>query len=173
MPAVPSLVGENITKTYFDTKLNEVGNTKVQAVDIVRLSQTAFLDSTDLVIPVTAGGTYSFESSLVYDTAAAADVVIRLSYPSGTTGLITNYGSGTAITTTTNAINQQALALSGTSFSLTYGGVAVATLMGVNPSGSLFVTTSGNLIIGFAQAVSTASNSLLKAGSWARLCRAV
>jgi hypothetical protein len=173
MVAVPALVGEDITSTYFNQKLDWTAQTKVQTADIIRNAATAFLDSADLVIPVVAGATYSLESCLMYDTAAAADIVIRISYPSGTTGLIANLGSGTAITTTTNAINQQALAVSGTSFSATYGGVAVGTIVTVNPAGGLIVTTAGNLVVGFAQSVSTASNSLLKAGSWVRLCRAI
>lgn len=160
-------LSSNAIQAYFD----QTAKTVQQTADLVRLSQTTFLDSADLVIPVTAGFAYSLQSCLMYDTAAAADIVIRISYPSGTTGLIVNGGSGTAITTATNAINQQATALSGTSLSLTYGGVAVGTILGVTPSGSLFVTASGNVVIGFAQAVSTASNTLLKKGSFVQMSR--
>lgn len=172
MPAIPALTGENITATYVNNKLDWTAQTKQQTADLTRNAQITFLDSADLVIPLVAGASYSFESNLMYDTAAAADIVIRISYPSGTTGLISNAGSGTAITTATNAINQQASSLSSTSVSLTYGGVATGTILSVNPSGGFTVgVTAGNLVVGFAQATSNASNSLLKQWSWIRLSR--
>lgn len=171
MVAIPALVGEDITSSYFNQKLDWTAQTVYQGADIIRNAQVTFVDSATLVIPVVSGASYSFESCLMYDTAAAADIVIRISYPSGTTGLISNSGSGTAITTATNPINQQATALSGTSTSLTYGGVATGTILTVNPSGGITVTTAGNVVIGFAQATSTASNSLLKQWSWIRLSR--
>lgn len=171
MPVVPVLVGQKLTSTLENNLLDWVGRTVYQSADIVRNNTTTILDSTDLVIPVSVGASYSFESNMMYDTAAAADIVIRLSYPTGTTGLISNAGSGTAITTSTNAINQQATSLSGTSTSITYGGVATGTVLSVTPSGAFSVTTAGVIYIGFGQSTANASNSLLKKWSWIRVSR--
>lgn len=171
MVAVPALVGEKLTSSYFNGKLDVVAVNKQQTADLTRNNTTTVLDSADLVIPVVAGASYAFESCLMYDTASGPDIAIRISYPSGTTGMIFNGGSGTAITTTTNSINQQATVLSGTSITNNYGGVAAGTIMAVVPMGGITVATSGNLTIGFTQVVATASNTLLKAYSWIRLSR--
>lgn len=171
MVATPILVGEDITNTYLTQKLDETARKKYQSVDLPIISQTTFTDSGDLVFPVTAGFSYALESCLIYDTASGPDISIRLSYPTGTTGLIYNGGSGTAITTASNAINQQATSLSGTSLINNYGGVAAGTFIAVLPSGGFTVTTSGNVTVGIAQVVSTASNTILKRWSWLCLAR--
>jgi hypothetical protein len=172
VPVVPVFVGQKITSTLENNNLDWVAQTVYQSVDLTRNNTTTFLDSFDLVVPVLASASYTFESNLMYDTAAAADVVMRISYPLSTTGLISNGGSGTGITTATNAINQQATSLSSTQITLTYGGVGTGTVLSVCPSGGFTVfTTGGFLTIGFAQSTANASNSLLKKWSWIRLSR--
>lgn len=171
MVAVPTLVGEKLISTSFDKKLDWTAQTESQTADLTRNNTTAFLDSADLVIPVLAGASYDLDSRLFYDTASGPDIAIRISYPSGTTGLIANNGSPTTISTATNAINQQATALSGTSITFNYGGVAAGTIMTVFPGGGITVVNNGNLIIGFSQVVATASNTLLKQYSRIRLSR--
>lgn len=171
MVAVPVLVGEDITVDYFTKKLDWTIQAQRQTVDLTVNNATTISDSADLVIPVVAGASYAFDSCLMYDTASGPDIAIRISYPSGTTGLIYNGGSGTAITTAANAINQQATSLSGTSMTTSYGGVAAGTIMAIVPAGGISVTTAGNLTIGFAQVVATAANTLLKKWSWIRLSR--
>lgn len=171
MVAVSILVGEDITVDYLTKKLDWTIQAQRQTVDLTVNNTATISDSADLVIPVVAGASYAFDSCLMYDTASGPDIAIRISYPSGTTGLIYNGGSGTAITTAANAINQQAVSLSGTSMTTNYGGVAAATILAVVPSGGISVTTAGNLTIGFAQVVATAANTLLKKWSWIRLSR--
>lgn len=171
MVAVPVLVGENITVDYVTKKLDWTAQTEYQTVDLTVNNTVTISNSSDLVIPVVAGASYAFESCLLYDTASGPDIKIQISYPSGTTGLIYNGGSGTAITTASNAINQQATSLSGTSITNNYGGVAAATILAVLPSGGITTPTAGNLTIGFAQVVATAANTLLKQWSWIRLSR--
>lgn len=171
MPAVPILVGEDITVAYLTQKLDDTARNKYQTADLTVNNTVTISDSADLVIPVTAGFSYAFESCLMYDTASGPDIAIRISYPASTTGLIYNGGSGTAITTASNTINQQATSLSGTSITNNYGGVAAATIMTVLPSGGITVVVSGNLTIGFAQVTATVANTLLKKWSWIRLSR--
>lgn len=171
MPAVSVTVGQTITSSLENFLLDSVAQTEYQSADIVQNNTVGFLDSGTLVIPVLVGAAYSFESNLMYDSPSSADIVIRFSYPSGTTGLISNAGSGTAITTATNALNQQATSLSGTSITQTYGGVATGTVISVTPSGGISVTTAGNFVIGFGQGTATATNTLLKKWSWIRLSR--
>lgn len=173
MPAVPITVGQTITSTAENNFLDWVAQTEYQSADLVVNNSVAFTDSATLVIPMLTGASYSFEANIMYDSPSSADIVIRFSYPTGTTGLISNAGSGTAITTATNALNQQATSLSGTSITQTYGGVATGTVISVTPSGGLSVTTAGNLVIGFSQSTATATNTLLKKWSWIRLSRIV
>lgn len=170
MPAVPVTVGQTITSSLENALLDWVDQTEYQSVDIPIISQVTFTDSATLTIPVLVGA-YALDSNILYDTVAAADIIIRFSYPSGTTGWISNGGSGTAITTATNAINQQATTLSGTSITQTYGGVASGTILAVRPAGGFTVTTPGNFVIGFSQGTSTASNTILKKWSWISLRR--
>ena len=172
MVAVPILVGEDITVTYLTNKLDWTAQTKQQTADLTVNNTTSFTTSADLTIPVIAAS-YSFEACIMYDTASAADFALQITYPSSTTGLIANNGSPTSITTATNAINQQATALSGTSITLNYGGVAAGTIMAVLPSGAITVAIAGNLVIGFSQVTATAANTLLKRYSWIRLSRTV
>jgi hypothetical protein len=162
MPAVPVTVGQIVLAATENNLLDWVDQTEYQSVDLPQISSTGFVDSATLIIPLVAGGVYVLNSLLYIDTPAAADAVIRFSYPTGTTGLISNGGSGTAITTATNAINQQATALSGTSATQTYGGVAAGTILEVKPSGGFTVANAGNLVVGIGQVVSTATNTILK-----------
>lgn len=171
MPAVPVTVGQTITSTTENNVLDWVAQTEYQSADLVRNNTVAFLDSATLVIPVIAGATYAFESNLMYDTPSTADIVIRFSYPSGTTGLISNAGFLTSVTTNTNAMNMQATSLSSTSITQSYGGVATGTVLSITPSGGISVTTAGSFVIGFGQSVATATNTLLKQWSWIRLSR--
>lgn len=173
MVAVPILVGEDITVVYLTQKLDWTAQTEYQTVDLSIISQTTYTDSGDLVIPVIAGASYSLESVMLYDTASGPDISIRFSYPTGTTGLISNNGQLTTVTsgTTTNPINLQATSLSGTSAIFNYGGAAGGTFVTASPSGGISVTASGNLVVGLAQVVSTASNTILKRWSWIRLAR--
>jgi hypothetical protein len=171
MPAVPILVGEDITVAYLTQRLDETAKNKYQSVDLTVNNSVVISNSVDLVIPMLASASYIFESCLFYDTASGPDIAISIAYPVNATGLIYNGGSGTAITTAVNPINQQATSLSGTSLVTNYGGVAAGTIMTVWPSGGITTTGAGNLTIGFAQVVATAANTLLKKWSWIRLSR--
>jgi hypothetical protein len=171
MVAVPILVGENITDSYLTQKLNDTAFKKYQTIDFPIISQITYSDSADLVIPVTAGASYTLETCLISDTASGPDISVRFSYPSGTTGLIASNGQITTAAGSTNAINLQATSLSGTSVAFNYGGSAAGTFVAATPAGGFSVTNSGNFTVGIAQVVSTASNTILKKWSWICLAR--
>lgn len=173
---VPMLPNQNLRAEFFNTSIDNMRSVAYQTSDIsVTNSATTFQLATDLIIPdLVAGGEYIFESCLFYDTPAAADINIRLRLPFIGAIAIAPWSSGTAITSATNNINQQAITDSGTgdTIELICGGVAAGTIMSIRPTGWFRMSTSsGSLAIDFMQNVASATSTILKQGSWIALTR--
>lgn len=163
----PLFAGQNFTPNFFNAAIDNTRSAKYQTVDLSRTSTTTYLDSTDLVLSVVANGVYQLDTCFFYDSTTTADVKIRLTAPTGTTGLIVPWSSGTGITGTTNSINQQGAGPVSAVWEWIAGGAGSGTIMAIRPAGWINVSsTAGNLVIGMAQNASVATATLLKTGSW-------
>jgi hypothetical protein len=168
----PMAPNQNMTAPFFNDSIDNARTIKYQAADSIRNNTILFLDSTDLTAPMVALASYIFEGYFFYDTSATTDIIIRLRAPIASALLISQWGSGTGITTATNSINMGAV--SGiTTVDLVYGGVSSGTIMSVNPRGwiSTLGDTTGGFVVAHSQNVAAAGNTLLKQGSYFTLAR--
>jgi hypothetical protein len=172
MPIIPFVSGQDTLSADFNAALDAVRVAKYQTVDLTRNNTVAFLDSSDLVIPLLANAVYVMESSIIYDSNTTADVQLRFALSAGSALLrIAPWGALNTATTATNAIAQQATDAAST-YTVTLGGAGTGTMITARPTG--IVTTAAvpaNLVVGFAQAVANVSNTLLKQYSWLAVTR--
>lgn len=172
---VPFLAGQDLTPAAFNAAIDNALSVRYQTADTIRNNTTTYLDSTDLVIALSANAAYTLDCCILYDTSATADAKIRFSFPASTVALIAPWAStNTANTTATNTINQQASVPVSNIIEFTLSGVASGTVMSARPAGWINVAgTAGNLVVGHAQNTASAVNTLLKSGSWISLTRVV
>ena len=130
-------------------------------------STTALANETGMSAAVAAGVSYFFDAAVVYDAGTTADLKLAWTFPTSslyyTAASISTAGAYTPIVSIAEA--------SGTSKS--YGGLGIGTFGVIVFTGFIVVTTAGTLQLQRAQAVSTAENTKIKAGSWLRLMQAV
>jgi hypothetical protein len=158
-------VGQRLTAEFIASMLPQ---TVRKASNTARISTTTLTPDPDLTLPVEANSSYRFECMLYHDGAAAADFKWSFTAPSGSTGTywISQLDSGAAATSAD--LNTWT----------TISGIPVAgTFAAVNPTMAMmtgvFQTagTAGNFLLNWAQNVSTASNSQLRADSYMMLWR--
>lgn len=119
-----------------------------------------------LSITVTAGGTYAIDAMLVAIGDPAADLLLTLAAPPGSTGHWTPGAITLGVSDGTGSIRLTRYDL-GQSIGV---GITAAGLI-VAPLGTLTAGTDGTLSVQWSQAVSTATATTLRAGSWLRLTR--
>jgi len=130
-------------------------------------STTTLANDEDLLLSVAAGVTYDFESMVYYQAGTTADLKLAWTFPTATL----DYAALCYSTTSTNVEETVSRGeASGTSKS--YGGQGIASPRFVWFRGRIAVTSAGTLRLQRAQAVSTAENTVILAGSWLRLAQA-
>jgi hypothetical protein len=134
----------------------------VKGVDEAAISDIVLSNDAELFVSVSASMTYEVRSHIIYDSATAADMQIAWTAPAGATFQWNSHGgSGTAINADTVNFETRTLAQSAN-----VGGYGVGTQAVVCPSGLLVVAgTAGTFRMQWAQVVSTASNTTVRAGS--------
>lgn len=130
-------------------------------------SSITLQDDDHLALPVVASGVYALDAYLDVEADPAADITLGWSAPAGATLSWTETGISAGNTGNIGSIKQSRLDVA------TSSGVGiVATGSAVRPAGVLRVGgTAGTLRLRWAQSVSSASPTTLKAGSWIRLMR--
>jgi hypothetical protein len=140
--------------------------TKSVASDVSVISDIVGVSATDLTITMAAQTTYALDAFIAFNSPTAADAVLSFFLPSGASCLLTSGAQPVAATTTAGSIETAVTTVA----SLTLGGTGALSSAVLNGT----VTTGlagGNIVANWAQAVATASNTTLKAGSWLRLQR--
>lgn len=170
---VPMTSDQDLAAEFFNDSIDNTRMVAYQTADQTVNNTTTYLESTDLVIPVTADASYILESCFFYDTNSTADIKIRIRCPTVTgISLVAPWSSGTAITGVTNNINQQGSGPPVTDFEMPCGGVSAGTVLSIRPAGWIEIFTgSGNITVAFAQNTANVSNTILKQGSWLALSR--
>jgi len=143
-----------------------VTRTVAKSVD-ESVTSSAVLQADDhLSITVTAGGTYAIDAMLVAIGDPAADLLLTLAAPPGSTGHWTPGAITLGVSDGTGSIRLTRYDL-GQSIGV---GITAAGLV-VAPLGTLTAGADGTLSVQWSQAVSTATATTLRAGSWLRLTR--
>ncbi|MET8841435.1 hypothetical protein ABZW67_15245 [Streptomyces rubiginosohelvolus] len=119
-----------------------------------------------LSIPVTAGGRYAVDACLIVSGDPAADLLLTLAAPPGSSGHWTPGAVTLGVSDGTGSIRLTRYDL-GQSIGV---GITAAGLM-VAPLGTVTAGADGAVSVQWAQAVASATATVLRAGSWLRLTR--
>lgn len=112
-----------------------------------------------LFAPLLTGFTYVWEALAYYDSITTADIAYAWTTPTFAAGNMRWTGTGLALTAASveGDVKIATQTVSGTA--LTFGGVGLATILAVKMEGFIVATSSANLQLQYAQAVSQASNT--------------
>lgn len=130
------------------------------------LSSIALQDDDHLAVSVTAGGRYAVDAMLAVDGDPAADLLLTLAAPPGSVGYWTPGAITLGVSDGTGSIRLTRYA-PGASIGV---GITAAGLI-VAPLGSITAGASGSITVQWAQNVSSATPTILRAGSWLRVTR--
>jgi hypothetical protein len=133
---------------------------------------TTFTDATGLSVAVVAGATYKFDAWLMYTSGSTPDFKITPSAPASTTGYwsLVGYGRDVAPAADTGLGGVHVVADIGTS--LTVAGDATGALrMSCRAAGYFTTTGAGTFVLRVAQRTATASNTVIRTGSWLDVVR--
>lgn len=134
-------------------------------------SSTAAGDDGVLQLAVAANATYVLQAMIVYTAAAAGDIKIGWAAPAGSSLTWTPCGLTTTTSATAGAIRMPAKTLADTDIP---GAVDVSTPVAALPTGLLVVGAAGGLLrLQWAQGVSDLGATVVRAGSYLMLTRAV
>ena len=148
------------------------------ASDVTTISNTTLINITGLVVAVEANSTYAIDGWIFYQSPSAADIKLNVTLPSGAVCTMGAYGpptTGAPFSGTSprvNYLDMGVFASSGGSY--LHGGDTefAGVWASLRPAGVLVTSsTAGNLQFQFAQNTSTATNTIVKAGSWLRLVK--
>ncbi|MFG2763137.1 hypothetical protein [Streptomyces rubiginosohelvolus] len=130
------------------------------------LSSTVLQDDDHLTVSVTAGGRYAVDAMLAVDGDPAADLLLTIAAPPGSTGYWTPGAVTLGVSDGTGSIRLTRYA-PGASIGV---GITAAGLM-VAPLGTITAGATGVIAVQWAQNVASATPTVLRAGSWLRVTR--
>jgi hypothetical protein len=117
-----------------------------------------------LVLPVVSGGVYVIDSQILYTSPNAADFQVGWSGPGSSTFDWSSWGTAQSVTTFEGIIKVEGRIISTTAF---LGG-SDAVVLACRPTGVFVAGASGSLTLQWAQGVTTASDTIVRSGSWVR-----
>lgn len=144
-----------------------VGVTRtVDRLSDASITSTVLQADDQLTLPVTAGGRYAVDACLIATGDPAADLLLTLAAPPGSTGSWTPGAITLGVSDGTGSIRLTRYDL-GQSIGV---GITAAGLI-VAPLGTVTAGADGSLTLQRAQAVASVTPTVLRAGSWLRLTR--
>lgn len=143
-----------------------VTRTVDKPVDEPVTASTVLQDDDHLTMTVTAGGRYAVDAMLAVDGDPAADLLLTIAAPPGSTGYWTPGAVTLGVSDGTGSIRLTRYA-PGASIGV---GITAAGLI-VAPLGTITAGATGTLSVQWAQNVSSATPTILRAGSWLRVTR--
>lgn len=164
---VPSLTaGHELVDDDFTFLLPQVA---LKLSDQTITSSTTMTNDTALVLPMVASCNYVFELFLGYAAAATPQIKVGFTVPSGANLHWVSNSLDSTVTANNAGIVDKSLRAGSTP---TLGVDGAATNVGCTITGSVIMsTTAGNLQFQWAQAVSNATGSVVKTGSYLKLRR--
>lgn len=129
-------------------------------------ASTVLEDDDHLSVSVTAGGRYAVDAMLAVDGDPAADLLLTIAAPPGSTGYWTPGAVTLGVSDGTGSIRLTRYA-PGASIGV---GITAAGLI-VAPLGTITAGTTGVIAVQWAQNVASATPTILRTGSWLRVTR--
>lgn len=130
------------------------------------VSSTVLVSDAVLTVPVPAAGRFQFDLTIFYDSSTTADFKLAFSWPALATGRWGMHGPATSVTAGVGDGVFNTVASSGTSIVIGGSGNGAASIMMAIARGSLLMGgTAGNLTVQYAQSVSDATNTIVRADS--------
>lgn len=150
----------------------KIGNHKffvpvVKAADESVISSIALQDDNELLIAIPGAGTYVIDLDLIITGPAAGDMRIGASFPAGTCRMLPDSLDNTLAATSGPISRQTVMIVSGVD-----PGVGIGTNVSdvyAHIRFFLFATAAGVFTFRWAQSVSTATNTIIRAGSMLRM----
>lgn len=141
--------------------------------DVTVISTTALVDVTGLSVPVEASAVYAWDGHFAYNAGATPDIKFAFTIPTGATGTWGLYPLIQGSTGSSGSVEGFRLDAYGDANVQGAGGSdSLGNALMCNPRGVLITsTTAGTFQARFSQVNSTASNVIVKTGSWLRLTR--
>lgn len=141
--------------------------------DTTKTSSTAFADATGLLLSLAANAVYALDAYIAYVAGDTGDLKCAWTVPASTTGHWAGWGLGVGATSSVGVANGARPDAFGDANFLSFGGSTVLSgQLACYPRGYVVTAgTAGNLQFRFAQNVSNATSTVIKAGSWMRLTR--
>jgi hypothetical protein len=137
----------------------------IKASDESVTSSDVAQDDDELLFAVLAGEKWTAEFELYYDAGTAGDIYFGIGVPAGTTGRFGVVGPIVAATSENGDWRSRSLAIGGGALGV--GGIGAGTVTCAKVTVSLTVGgTAGNVVLQWAQNASSATASILKAGSF-------
>ncbi|MEV6181359.1 hypothetical protein [Streptomyces sp. NPDC052015] len=177
----PALAGgQRITATLLRSMLPQ---TVRKTADTQRTATTAIVADDHLILPVEANAVYTAEGWIKYSGAAAADLGIQWTVPSGAVGEWSAHGVGTTVigsnTTPTLLVDTQdargymiRTEPNELGVARTYGCISASATLTLFMYGTIRMgSTAGNFSIDWAQSSSNATPTTLYTDSWLRVQR--
>lgn len=147
-----------------------LGITAWKTSDETVTSNTTVQNDDQLLLPLSTNARYLFDSIIFYSGAAtpAGDLKIKWTGPAGAVMQWANFGVNTSALTTYNVVVEALAAASPRAVGTNGAGA----WMSCRPGGILTTgSTSGNLQLQWAQNASSATGTIIYAGSYIRLIR--
>jgi hypothetical protein len=177
----PSLAGgQRLTGTLLRSMQSQ---TVRKTADTQRTATTAIVADDHLILPVEASGVYIAEGWIKYSGAAAGDIGIQWTVPSGAVGEWASHGVGTTVigSSTAPALLVDTQDARGymirtepneLGVARTYGCLGAAATLTLFMYGTIRMgSTAGNFSVDWAQSASNAVATTLYADSWLRVQR--
>lgn len=139
-----------------------------RSADQVFQSSTTLTNDNVFVVPVLANASYVFDGWFIYSSNATALFKCGWTLPASASGFWTTQAYPSTIVASPGTIDAQIAALTTTKTL----GLAAANTTAFAPMGNIIIgATAGNVVFQFAQSVSTAVNTGMRAGAWLRVRR--
>lgn len=138
--------------------------------DVTKTSSTALADATGLAVTLDANSTYAIDCYLAYVAGETGDLKVAFSAPSGATGHWALMPLAAAATGSIGSIDGTRQTGFGDSVTQVAAGSSLLSGQMLCQPHAYVVTagTGGALQVRFAQNVSSATSTIVKAGSWLR-----
>ena len=118
---------------------------------------------------VDTGATYQWDSTIFYDSAAAADIKFAFTTPTFSFMRWSLTGLATTAAAAEGDMKNATIGTSGIATQV--GGIGVGTILTARIEGYITTTAAGNIQLQFAQQTADASNTTIRNGSYLRVWR--
>lgn len=134
-------------------------------------NSTVLVSDAVLTAPVVTGARYGWECGVFFDGDSAGDIKFAFTTPTFSTMRWSGTGLSAAATGSTASVKIAGALVSGTSVDWGTFGTGTANTTFWLASGYIVTTAAGNIVLQYAQQAASATNTVVRAGSYLRVLR--